>query len=153
MDYNAQHEQWISVKDRLPAKNIDVLAKYDDGNMIVGRLMDVDEDCQFWKAQCDDGWESDCDFWPTWWMPLPETKIVDVQDVVHGNVYYLEYEDNVIAAISNGAHESCAAYRWFITVDGVKYFRVIEYGATWRCWNHYPTQEERENTKWKSMLT
>lgn len=64
--------QWISVKDRLPEIKQDVLMCFDSGNMAVGFWYDGDEDITFWCANTDDGWYTDCDCMPLYWMPLPE---------------------------------------------------------------------------------
>lgn len=64
--------QWISVKDRLPEIKQDVLMCFDSGNMAVGFWYDGDEDITFWCANTDDGWYTDCDCMPLYWMPLPD---------------------------------------------------------------------------------
>lgn len=63
--------KWISVEDRLPECNQDVLMYFDTGNMAVGFWHDGDEDITFWRAYTDDGWFADCDTEPLYWMPLP----------------------------------------------------------------------------------
>lgn len=63
---------WISVKDKLPRNNQYVLAVFPNGEMVVACVFDADEDVVYWRAQTDMGWESDMDFDPTHWMPLPE---------------------------------------------------------------------------------
>lgn len=65
-------EAWISVEDRLPDKQKDVLMLFDTGNMAVGFWHDADEHITFWCAYTDDGFYTDCDCMPTYWMPLPE---------------------------------------------------------------------------------
>lgn len=64
--------EWISVKDRLPKKYQYVLAAFPNGEMVVACVFDYDEDVVYWRVQIDMGWESDMDFDPTHWMPLPE---------------------------------------------------------------------------------
>lgn len=64
--------KWISVQDRLPECKQDVLMYFDTGNMAVGWWYDRDEVITFWSAYSDDGWYTDCDCEPLYWMPLPE---------------------------------------------------------------------------------
>lgn len=63
---------WISVEDRLPERNQDVIMYFDGGNMAVGWWHDNDEDITFWCAYTDDGFYTDCECIPTHWMPLPQ---------------------------------------------------------------------------------
>lgn len=63
---------WISVRERLPKKEQNVLMYFDSGNMAVGWWQDEDEHITFWCAYTDDGFYTDCDCIPTHWMPLPE---------------------------------------------------------------------------------
>lgn len=59
---------WISVKDRLPEIDEDVLMFFGTGIMAVGfRLDDA-----AWCAYSDGEYYSDCYTHPTHWMPLPE---------------------------------------------------------------------------------
>ena len=64
--------EWISVKDRLPECEQDVLMYFDTGNMAVGFWHDGDETITFWCAYSDDGWYTDCDCEPLYWMEIPE---------------------------------------------------------------------------------
>ena len=64
--------EWISVRDKLPEDNKYVLAVFASGALVVACVFEHDEDAVYWRAQTDDGWESDMDFDPTHWMPLPE---------------------------------------------------------------------------------
>lgn len=64
--------KWIGVEDRLPECKQDVLMYFDTGNMAVGWWYDRDEVITFWSAYSDDGWYTDCDCEPLYWMPLPE---------------------------------------------------------------------------------
>lgn len=65
--------EWISVKDRLPEINKDVLMYFAvENNMAVGFLQEIDEHITFWCAYPDGGWWTDCECEPTHWMPLPE---------------------------------------------------------------------------------
>lgn len=68
--------EWISVKDRLPDKQADVLMLFGH-NMAVGFWYDGDEDVTFWCAYADNGYYTDCDAEPTHWMPLPEPPMED----------------------------------------------------------------------------
>ena len=63
--------KWISVEDRLPDKQSDVLMLFKH-NMAVGFWHDGDEDVMFWCAYTDDVFYTDCDEEPTHWMPLPQ---------------------------------------------------------------------------------
>ena len=63
--------EWVSVEERLPEKKQDVLMLLKSGNMAVGWWHDVDEHVTFWCAYTDDGFYTDCDDMPVYWMPLP----------------------------------------------------------------------------------
>ena len=69
--------KWISVEERLPKKQTDVLMLFEN-NMAVGYWFDGDEVVTFWRVYTDDGWCTDCDCEPTHWMPLPEPPEVEV---------------------------------------------------------------------------
>lgn len=62
---------WISVKERLPEEETDVLLCFEDGTMIVGFYL-VLFDETIWNAIKDIEWYSECEATPTHWMPLPE---------------------------------------------------------------------------------
>ena len=64
-------QKWIPVSERLPGKETDVLMCFDTGNMAVGFWHDGYEDFTFWCAYSDDGWCTDCDCEPLYWMPVP----------------------------------------------------------------------------------
>ena len=64
--------EWVSVEERLPEKKQDVLMLFKSGNMAVGWWHDVDEHVTFWCAYTDDGFYTDCDDIPVYWMPLPD---------------------------------------------------------------------------------
>ena len=64
--------KWVSVSERLPERKQDVLMYFDTRNMAVGWWYDRDEVITFWSAYSDDGWYTDCDCEPLYWMPLPE---------------------------------------------------------------------------------
>lgn len=64
--------EWVSVEERLPEKKQDVLMLFDTGNMAVGWWHDADEHITFWCAYTDDGFYTDCDDMPVYWMPLPK---------------------------------------------------------------------------------
>lgn len=64
--------KWISVKERLPELKESVLLYFNEGNMAVGYWFEKDENFTFWSAWTDNGWFSDCDCEPLYWMPLPE---------------------------------------------------------------------------------
>ena len=59
--------EWVIVGERLPEKKQDVLMLFNAGNMAVGWLNDTD-----WCAYTDDGFYTDCDSAPIYWMPLPK---------------------------------------------------------------------------------
>ena len=63
--------EWVSVEERLPEKKQDVLMLFKSGNMAVGWWHDSDEHITFWCAYTDDGFYTDCDDIPVYWMPLP----------------------------------------------------------------------------------
>ena len=76
--YDIQHvptltppNEWVSVEERLPEKKQDVLMLFKSGNMAVGWWHDVDEHVTFWCAYTDDGFYTDCDDMPVYWMHLP----------------------------------------------------------------------------------
>ena len=60
--------KWIPVSEKYPEYKQDVLMYFDTGNMAVGFLTDG----EYWSAYSDDGWFTDCDCFPLFWMPLPE---------------------------------------------------------------------------------
>lgn len=64
--------EWIKTTEKLPENQKDVLMYFDSGNMAVGFLHDKDEVVTFWCAYIDDGFYTDCDCEPVYWMPLPE---------------------------------------------------------------------------------
>lgn len=67
-----EQQRWIPVAERLPEKFESVLVYFDSGNMAVGFWYDVDECLSLWKVWIDDGWYSETDCEPVYWMPLPE---------------------------------------------------------------------------------
>lgn len=71
---------WISTSDKLPEKQKDVLMYFDTGNMAVGFWHDGDEVLTFWCAYTDDGWYTDCDCYPIYWMPLPGRPLKGVDN-------------------------------------------------------------------------
>ena len=74
--WNQRKPRWISVEERLPEKQADVLMLFEH-NMAVGFWHDGDEDVTFWCAYTDDGFYTDCDVSPTHGMLLPEPPEVD----------------------------------------------------------------------------
>ena len=65
--------EWISVEDRLPERGQDVLIYFETGNnMAVGFITGQDKSLSFWATYTDDGWYTDCDSIPQFWMPIPE---------------------------------------------------------------------------------
>lgn len=64
--------EWVSVEERLPEKKQDVLMLFEGGNMAVGWWYDSDEYITFWCAYTDDGFYTNCDDIPIYWMPLPK---------------------------------------------------------------------------------
>lgn len=72
--------KWLSIEDRLPEKQNDVLMYFASGNMAVGFWHDQDEYITFWRAYTDDEFYTDCDCMPTHWMPLPEPPKEEKED-------------------------------------------------------------------------
>lgn len=64
--------EWINTFERLPECKQDVLMYFDTGNMAVGFWHKKDDTFAYWCAYTDDGWYTDCDCEPIYWMPLPE---------------------------------------------------------------------------------
>lgn len=62
--------EWISVKDRLPESNQDVLICFDLDYMAVGFFKECDTG-NYWYAYTGGEWVTDCDSEPLYWMPLP----------------------------------------------------------------------------------
>ena len=61
--------EWISVKDKLPPENTDVLIWF-KRNAAVGVIINCE-----WNVNSGDGWVTgvfEDDVQPTYWMPLPE---------------------------------------------------------------------------------
>ena len=67
--------EWVSVEERLPEKKQDVLMLFKSGNMAVGWWHDVDEHVTFWCAYTDDGFYTDCDDMPVYWMHLANSRL------------------------------------------------------------------------------
>ena len=59
--------KWISVNERLPEENFEVLMLFKH-NMAVGWYGGEGD----WYSNTDDGYYASCDGEPTHWMPLPE---------------------------------------------------------------------------------
>jgi len=59
--------KWISVEERLPEENFEVLMLFKH-NMAVGWYSGEDD----WYSNTDDGFYASCDGTPSHWMPLPE---------------------------------------------------------------------------------
>lgn len=62
--------EWISVKDRLPEPDKDVLLFFGYGqcSMAVGGKYELDDG---WYSITDGEYYTDCDTPPLYWMPLP----------------------------------------------------------------------------------
>lgn len=71
--------QWINCEDKLPPFGEDVLMLF-ESNMTVGFLRDTDEHLTFWSAYVDDGFYTDCEESPLYWMSLPERPKMDGGD-------------------------------------------------------------------------
>lgn len=65
-------QRWVKVSKQLPERDKDVLMLFASGNMAVGWLQDIDERTTFWCAYTGDGWCTNCDSAPKYWMPLQE---------------------------------------------------------------------------------
>lgn len=73
---NLRKSQWVSVKDRLPAEDEDVLILFKE-NMAVGFLSTADDSPISWYAYANDGWYTSCETSPLYWMPMPEPPEVN----------------------------------------------------------------------------
>ena len=67
--------EWINTKEKLPEQKQEVLMLFKSGNMAVGWLDDIDEHITFWCAYTDDGFYTDCDNAPLYWMSLPQLPV------------------------------------------------------------------------------
>ena len=61
--------EWISVVDRLPVPDKDVLLCFENSQMAVGGKYELDDG---WYSITDAEYYTDCDTPPAHWMPLPE---------------------------------------------------------------------------------
>ena len=64
--------EWVSVEERLPKPDIDVLLYFGDSaklKMAVGGKYGLDDG---WYSVTDGEYYTDCDTPPIYWMPLPE---------------------------------------------------------------------------------
>jgi len=64
--------EWVSVEERLPKPDIDVLLYFGDSaklKMAVGGKYELDDG---WYSVTDGEYYTDCDTPPIYWMPLPE---------------------------------------------------------------------------------
>lgn len=62
--------EWISVNDRLPTTDA-LLFWVESNTMAVGRCLTGDVET-YWLVNSDNGYFTDADTPPDWWMPLPE---------------------------------------------------------------------------------
>lgn len=66
-----QQSEWISMKNRLPDIEEEVLIFFDAGNMAVGWRGKIGELLEYWAAYSDSSRVDVCLTVPTHWMPLP----------------------------------------------------------------------------------
>lgn len=66
-----QTSEWVSVYDRLPDSDQDVLMFFFSGNMAVGWCNNKYDFVEDWYVYSDDGFSGPCDSAPIYWMPLP----------------------------------------------------------------------------------
>ena len=67
--------EWMSVEERLPEQQQNVLMLFEGGNMAVGwwtwYCCGLSEPVMDWCVCTDDGFYTDCVSMPTHWIPLP----------------------------------------------------------------------------------
>lgn len=52
-----------------------------------------------------------------------------------------------VAAVYADNHTHCKL--WRIATERPYYFKIAQYGKTWRCWERVPTEEERKAAAWE----
>lgn len=73
--------KWISVKERQPELNTDVLCWMRDGTMVVAHMSHVNVLGEiWWFSNVDAASETDMDNTPLYWMPLPESPTTEDRD-------------------------------------------------------------------------
>lgn len=64
--------EWISVKNRLPEMDVDVLMLFSEyGQMAVGSIL-YQDDAEHWTCNIGGQYYTDSTCAPDFWMPLPE---------------------------------------------------------------------------------
>lgn len=66
---------------------------------------------------------------------------------------YVEFKGSEYIKAGDCVLSPCAKYIVDITMIGINavgHFKDADYGRVWRCWATKPTQEEREEAKWKA---
>lgn len=73
--------KWISVTERRPELNTDVLCWMRDGTMVVAHMSHVNVLGEnWWFSNVDEDSETDMDNTPLYWMPLPESPTTGGRD-------------------------------------------------------------------------
>lgn len=67
---DAKKPEWIRTENQHPSEGTDVLMLFEH-NMAAGFLRDKNDPLS-WSSYVDDGFYTDCDGEPLFWMPLPE---------------------------------------------------------------------------------
>lgn len=73
--------KWISVEERQPELNTDVLCWMKDGTMVVAHMSHIQVLGEnWWFSNTDEASETDMDNTPLYWMPLPEPPTKENRD-------------------------------------------------------------------------
>lgn len=78
--------------------------------------------------------------------PLSNKQLLEHE---HGYVFW-ETRDNIEACRVEFCNMGDLIEVYWIGTDESDVYDHKDYGRRWRCWNHYPTEEERNATPWKT---